>query len=183
MPEVFVGIGSNVAPEVHVRLSLAELERGFGALNVSPIYRNPAVGFDGEDFYNLVVSFSTELSPAELVNKLHEVERRCGRRRSEERWGPRTLDLDLLVYGQEVSGDPALPRSDVLKRAFVLRPLAEIAPNSRHPVNGRTYAELWAAFSGDSAGLREVRLPEPESDALSKKSVAMVEKSIDGKHS
>ena len=168
MPEVFVGIGSNVRPEAHVQLALNELESRFAPIIVSPIYRNPAVGFDGADFLNLVVGFITVMKVPALMEVLHELERRCGRQRSEERWGPRTLDLDLLIYGEDVRDAPPIPRADVLKRAFVLRPLADIAPENRHPVNGKTFAELWACFPGESGSLSEVRLPEPRSEALSK---------------
>lgn len=170
MPDVFVGIGSNVRPEEHVQAALAELARDFGPMVVSPVYRNPAVGFDGDDFLNLVVGFASELGVSALVSRLQAIERRCGRQRSEERWGPRTLDLDLLIYGEEVREAPPLPRADVLKRAFVIRPLAEIAPDSRHPVNGETYAELWAGFKGEAGALTRVELPEPGGIMMSKRS-------------
>lgn len=170
MPEVFVGIGSNVSPATHVRRAVAELEEEFGAVVVSPVYSNPAVGFEGADFLNLVVKFETSLGAIELVDLLHEIERSCGRKRSEERWGPRTLDLDLLAYGKEVRDTPPLPRADILKRAFVLRPLADIAPDVRHPVSGETYAALWSHFEGDSKSLRRVELAEPGSDEVSKRS-------------
>ncbi|NNF51282.1 MAG: 2-amino-4-hydroxy-6-hydroxymethyldihydropteridine diphosphokinase, partial [Gammaproteobacteria bacterium] len=98
MSEVFVGIGSNVEPELHVQRALDELGKTFGALVVSPIYRNAAVGFEGDDFLNLVVRFHTDLDVQVLVDVLHKVEVSCGRHRGEERWGPRTLDLDLLLY-------------------------------------------------------------------------------------
>ncbi len=161
MPEIFVGIGSNVEPEIHVARSLEALGDAFGPLAVSPVYRNPAVGFEGDDFLNLVVAFSSTLPVDRLVEKLRQVERECGRTRSERRWGPRTLDLDLLLYGDRVCKEPPLPRADVLKRAFVLRPLAEIAADRRHPVSGRTFLEHWRAFKGSGGKLERVELPEP----------------------
>lgn len=168
MPEIFIGIGSNVEPEAHVHFALQELEQRFGVLRVSPVYRNAAVGFEGDDFLNLVVGLDTELPVPRLMALLHRLERSCGRHRGEERWGPRTLDLDLLIYGEEVRELPPLPRPDVLKRAFVLKPLAEIAPDRRHPHNGKTFAELWARFPGKGEQLKRVELPEPGAEEMSK---------------
>lgn len=170
MPEVFVGIGSNVSPVMHVRRAVAELRREFGDVAISPAYRNPAVGFEGEDFLNLVARFETSLGATALVDVLHKIEKRCGRQRDEERWGPRTLDLDLLTYGKELRDVPPLPRADILKRAFVLRPLADIAPDGRHPGNGETYAALWSKFKGDSGALQRVELAEPDGSPVSKRS-------------
>lgn len=168
MPEAFVGIGSNVQPRRHILAALSELRGAFGAIKVSPTYRNPAVGFDGDDFFNLVIRLDTELALEELLERLQEIEIRCGRTRSEQRWGPRTLDLDLLTYGDLVSSNPVLPRGDVLERAFVLRPLAELAPDARHPVNGRTYTELWASFEQTDCLLTPVELREPGAREQSK---------------
>lgn len=170
MPEAFVGIGSNVQPRRHLRAALAALREAFGSVQASPVYQNPAVGFEGDDFLNLVVRLDTGLSLAELLERLQDIETRCGRTRSEERWGPRTLDLDLLTYGDLVCTRPVLPRADVLKRAFVLRPLAELAPAGRHPVNGKTYAELWASFDQAGCDLTPVNLREPGARPKSKTS-------------
>lgn len=168
MTEAFVGVGSNVEPRRHIRAALQELHREFGHVAVSPVYQNPAVGFVGDDFLNLVVRLEVGLSLNELIRRLQAIEARCGRERSEERWGPRTLDLDLLTFGEQVSERPPLPRADVLKRAFVLRPLAELAPAARHPVNGRSYAELWDQFDQDSCSLTLVNLREPGGQKQSK---------------
>lgn len=167
MTEVFVGIGSNVEPERHIVSALHALARDFRALVVSPVYRNPAVGFEGDDFLNLAVSFDTGLSAAGLVEELRKIERYCGRGRSEKRWGPRTLDLDLLLYGDEIMGEPPVPREEILKRAFVLRPLADIAPHYRHPGNGQTFAALWESFEGPKDSLLRVELEEPGAVTLS----------------
>lgn len=155
MARVFVSVGSNIEPEENLRLACGELERRFDGLAVSSVYRNPPVGFDGEDFLNLVAAFETGRSPAEVVAELEEIHDLAGRERGDERYGPRTLDLDLLLYDDLVTDGPpvALPRDDVLKYDFVLGPLAELAPDLVHPVEGRSVAELWQDFQGGDRGL------------------------------
>lgn len=157
MAGVFVSVGSNVRPEENLRLACRELRRRFGELDLSPVYRNPPVGFEGEDFLNLVVGFESAQSPQAIHAELEAIHELAGRVRGGERFGPRTLDLDLLLYGDRVERRraPALPREDVMKYDFVLRPLADIAPELRHPVDGRTMAELWADY--DRAGRRLAR--------------------------
>ncbi|MGE5625423.1 MAG: 2-amino-4-hydroxy-6-hydroxymethyldihydropteridine diphosphokinase [Bacillota bacterium] len=159
MTEVFVGIGSNVEPEKHVRRAVELLRARFGALRLSPFYRNPAMGFEGEDFLNGVAAFETGLGVPELNDALDAIELHCGRERGAARFAPRTLDLDLLLYGERVSDAPRLPRPEILKYAFVLKPLADLDPNRRHPQTGKTYARHWEEFSGVRTGLVAVGLP------------------------
>ena len=149
--DVYVSIGSNVEPETHVQSALAMLENEFGALGVSTVYRNPAIGFDGRDFLNLAVAFQSALPLAEVVNRLNWIEVAHGRDRTQPRFSPRTLDLDLLLYGDAVleQGSLRLPRADILKYAFVLGPLAELAPAMLHPVLRRPLKELWDEFTGE----------------------------------
>ena len=144
MPEVYVGVGSNVEPERHVREAIVELERRFGQLSLSTVYRTEPVGFVGDPFLNMVVGFRSSLGIARLLEVLHEIETQCGRKRSEQRFGPRSMDLDLLLYGDTVSEDPPLPRPEIMQYPFVLGPLSEIAGGRIHPGNSMTYAELWA---------------------------------------
>jgi 2-amino-4-hydroxy-6-hydroxymethyldihydropteridine diphosphokinase len=159
MAEVFVGIGSNVDPEANVRRALALMEERFDGLQRSGAYRNPAVGFSGDAFINLVVTFRTDAAVTEVALALAEVENACGRDRAGTKFGPRALDLDLLMYGDLVCGDgPVLPREEILERAFVLGPLAELAPDLVHPTEHRRLAELWAAFPGDRGTLELVEL-------------------------
>jgi 2-amino-4-hydroxy-6-hydroxymethyldihydropteridine diphosphokinase len=151
MAEVYVAAGSNVEPERNLARALDELQQAFGDLAVSPAYRNPAVGFAGADFINLVVRFSTAASPRQVKQTLERIEELCGRPRNAPKWGPRTMDLDVLMYDQLVSDEPGLllPRPDLLRRAFMLKPLADLAPGLRHPTQQRTIGELWSEFAGD----------------------------------
>lgn len=157
--EVYVGIGSNVRPEEHVPQALAALAQRFGAVARSQAYRNPAVGFQGDDFVNLVARFRTTDSVTEVGLALAEIEGACGRERGGARFAPRSLDLDLLLYGDLVTGSlPVLPREEILERAFVLGPLAELAPDLVHPTEGLTMAELWQRFEGERGALAVVEL-------------------------
>jgi 2-amino-4-hydroxy-6-hydroxymethyldihydropteridine diphosphokinase len=163
VPRVWVSVGSNVDRERCIRGAVAGLRDRFGPLVVSRVYESEAVGFTGQPFYNLVVGFDTDLDPGDIAAELRRLEDRFGRVRDLGKFAPRTLDLDLLTYGSAVSAGEGteLPRGEITRYAFVLRPLAEVAGGEVHPLEGRTYGELWAAFDSDSQPLRRVDLPLP----------------------
>lgn len=167
MPEVYVSIGSNVDRETNVREALRLMAEHFGPLNASSVYETESVGFSGPNFYNLVVGFETDQPLAEVDGILSGIEDRRGRRRGGAGVDDRTLDLDVLLYGDMVNHEPPwdIPRADILEYAFVLCPLTEIAGELTHPENGRTYAELWAAFGDDSQKLWPVAWDVPASRA------------------
>ena len=146
MTRVYIAAGSNIEPERHLRQALQLLGREFGALAVSPWYRNRAVGFEGEDFINLAVGFDTALALPELVRRLRAIETACGRPANAPKWAPRCMDLDILLYGEVVSVDPQLPRPDLLVRPYMLGPLADIAPDLVHPTERATIRDLWGRF-------------------------------------
>ncbi|HTL93568.1 MAG TPA: 2-amino-4-hydroxy-6-hydroxymethyldihydropteridine diphosphokinase [Steroidobacteraceae bacterium] len=148
MPAVFVGAGSNVAPERNLARAVAQLAHEFPGARFSPWYRNRAVGFEGEDFINLVAGFDTDRPPRAVQATLHALERLCGRERDAPRWAPRSMDLDVLLYGDLVCDEPGLklPRPDLLKRAYMLGPLAALAPGVVHPTERLTIGELWERF-------------------------------------
>ncbi|MBI3345204.1 MAG: 2-amino-4-hydroxy-6-hydroxymethyldihydropteridine diphosphokinase [Gammaproteobacteria bacterium] len=158
MTRVYVSVGSNIEREHNIRSGLAALRKRFGGLTVSSIYESNSYGFEGDNFYNLVVGFDSDQDVHSVVRALQDIEDRHGRVRSGPRYSSRTLDLDLLVYGDlrlHESG-LVLPRPDILKRAFVLGPLAEIAGELKHPIAGKTYAELWDAFGKSRHGIWRV---------------------------
>lgn len=146
--DVYISAGSNVAAEENLRLACRELTRRFGPLDCSSVYRNAPVGFSGAEFLNLVLRFRTADKPRIVVAELERLHGLAGRVRGAERFAPRTLDLDLLLYGAAVIPEKGIrvPREDILKYGFVLGPLAELAPELRHPVTGQTMAGLWAEF-------------------------------------
>jgi 2-amino-4-hydroxy-6-hydroxymethyldihydropteridine diphosphokinase len=149
MARAFVSIGSNIDKARHIRAALAELRARFGNLTVSPVYESAAVGFAGENFYNLVVAFDSEEPPRAIVTALLAIEAAHGRKREPgKKFNARTLDLDLIAYGDAIVSEPGLelPRAEIREHAFVLRPLADIAPQAIHPLTGERYADMWAAF-------------------------------------
>ena len=145
MNRVYLSLGSNIDPETHIRGAIAALSARYGRLIISPVYQTPAVGFNGDDFYNLVVGLDTDESVETLAAACREIEKSQGRQRSDQRFSARTLDIDPLTVGTIIrEHNPMLPRDEILKYAFVLRPLADIAADERHPSDGRTYGEIWA---------------------------------------
>jgi len=161
MARVFVSIGSNIDRDLHFPAGLEALHARFGRLSVSTVYACPAVGFDGDDFYNAVVAFDSDEPAAAIHAALHAIEDRHGRDRTRPKFSARTLDLDLLLYGDQVlrDGRLVLPRPEIERFAFVLAPLAELAGERRHPVRGETFATLWARFDG--LGAEDLRPVDP----------------------
>ncbi|MBV9914088.1 MAG: 2-amino-4-hydroxy-6-hydroxymethyldihydropteridine diphosphokinase [Sinobacteraceae bacterium] len=158
MPDVYVALGSNVEPEKHLRLASQELRRQFPGTRFSAWYRNAAVGFQGADLINSVAVFVTELPLAELIQRLHAIEELCGRPRDAPRWAPRSMDIDVLLYGSLICQQPRLqlPRPDLLKRAYMLGPLAELAPRVLHPSTGLTIADHWERFDREAHPMQRI---------------------------
>ena len=165
MAHVFIGVGSNRERKKHIRAGIRALKAELGSLRISTVYENKAMGFDGADFYNFVVSCETGLEVEEVFGRLRRIEDDYGRDRSKPCLSSITLDLDLLLYDDLVISHEAfeLPRSDIDRYAFVLYPLAELAPDLCHPVSGKTYARLWSEFDRSAQDLRPVEF-DPEAE-------------------
>ena len=150
--KAYLSLGSNIEPQANLRSALAALRRRFGDVVVSPVYRMPAVGFAGPDFCNAAAIIDSDLDPFALTDWLHDLERAHGRLRTGVKFSSRTLDVDIVYFDDLVLDGPAadgagalqLPRPE-LRHAFVLKPLADIAPAFVDPVRGATLAELWSA--------------------------------------
>jgi len=145
---VLLSIGSNIDRERHIAAALDTLDSRFANARFSSVYESEAVGFEGDSFYNLVVAIDTDLSVAALGHCLREIENANGRLRDGPRFSARTLDIDILTYDAlaGVVDGVRLPRPEILHNAFVLLPLAQLAPDDIHPETGLSYSQLWQAY-------------------------------------
>jgi 2-amino-4-hydroxy-6-hydroxymethyldihydropteridine diphosphokinase len=160
---VFVAAGSNLEPEANLARACREIAHSWPDALFSRAYRNKAVGFEGPEFINLVVGFSTAQPLDAVIARLHAIETQCGRPRYAPKWASRTMDLDVLLYGDRVekTTEYTLPRPDLLKRPYMLGPMAEIAPEIVHPTAQRTIGDLWKEFDRDGHELAQVALELP----------------------
>lgn len=160
MARVYLSLGSNVVPENNLRLGVRELARRYSCLTLSPVYRNKAVGFAGDDFLNMVVACDVDDGLDRLAADIEAIHSLAGRRRGKERFSARSLDIDILMVDQQVLEGPplTLPREDVLRYAFVLKPLVDIAPDLVHPGTGRRMADHWEAMQADGGASGDAEL-------------------------
>ncbi len=155
MARVFLSLGSNINREYYIRSGLDALSMQFGALNVSSVFESEAVGFQGDRFYNLVVELQTQETLNGLFLRLREIEHGHDRCRQAEKFSARTLDIDILLY-DDYAGDFAggqLPRDEINRNAFVLWPLAELAPALELPGQACSIGKLWDGFDRASQSL------------------------------
>ncbi|MCK8043749.1 2-amino-4-hydroxy-6-hydroxymethyldihydropteridine diphosphokinase [Shewanella sp. 1CM18E] len=154
MAKIFISLGSNIEPERHLKAALIDLDYHFDELELSSVFESEAVGFDGTNFLNMVVAAQTEMSIEQVVSCFKQIEQNHGRVKGAKKFAPRTLDIDLLLYDDVVSTLPIeLPRAEILYNAFVLWPLAEIAPSLNHPVVQQSYQTLWDNYDKQQQSL------------------------------
>lgn len=158
MARVYLGVGSNIERERYIVAGLDALQGLFGELELSSVYDSAAIGFQGQSFLNMVVGVETELGVGQLARTLRHIEHEHGRPSNATRYSARQLDIDILTYDEQVGEVESveLPRSEILENAFVLCPLAELAPERRHPVLGKSYAAIWRDFDQASQALQRV---------------------------
>ena len=159
MALVYLSLGSNIDRERHIGAALDALGKHFGSLEISTVFESVAVGFEGDSFYNLVVGIHSGLAVGEIAKVLKHIEDCNGRDRSAPKFGPRSLDIDILTVDNlagEIDGIK-LPRNEVLKNAFVLQPLAELAADMIHPLTNKTMGQHWQEFDKTSQELWPVK--------------------------
>ena len=159
MALVYLSLGSNIDRERHIGAALDALAKHFGSLEISTVFESVAVGFEGDSFYNLVVGIHSGLAVGEIAKVLKHIEVCNGRDRSAPKFGPRSLDIDILTVDNlagEIDGIK-LPRNEVLKNAFVLQPLAELAADMIHPLTNKTMGQHWQEFDKTSQQLWPVK--------------------------
>ena len=160
MSTVYLGLGSNIDALANIASGLEALRNTFAEMTLSPAYRTRAVGFEGNDFINLVVRIETDMKPLDLKELLHALEDRHGRARDVPKFSDRTLDIDILLYDDLYLLSPELdiPRDEILTAAHVLKPLADLAPDLLHPVARKTMGDLWLACPQQTAQLTQIDL-------------------------
>ena len=151
MAQVYLSLGSNIDPHTYIAAGLDALTAQFGPLTISPVYESVAVGFDGDNFLNLVVGIETSLPVGALFLVLKQIEDDHGRVRNGPKYSGITLDIDILTYDAlcGVVDGVVLPRGEELRNAFVLLPLSELAPDVRHAQTGDTFAQIWRNYHSD----------------------------------
>jgi 2-amino-4-hydroxy-6-hydroxymethyldihydropteridine diphosphokinase len=158
MARVYLGLGSNIERERYITVGLDALQGLLGELALSSVYDSAAVGFEGQPFLNLVVAVDTALGLEHLAARLRHIEVEHGRPVNATRYSPRQLDIDILTY-DDLAGEfcgVTLPREEILQNAFVLCPLAELAPEVLHPVEKSSYQTLWQDYDQSSQTLSKV---------------------------
>ncbi len=149
MARIYVSIGSNIDRDVNIRSGVRDLQERYPDVVLSNVYESNAVGFDGDDFYNLVAAFDSDEDVDQINAFLHNLEQSHGRVRKCGPFSSRTLDMDLLLYGDAIIDNEQIrvPRDEIIRYAFVLAPLAELAGDEIHPVSGERFRDLWTLFA------------------------------------
>jgi 2-amino-4-hydroxy-6-hydroxymethyldihydropteridine diphosphokinase len=157
--QILISVGSNIEKEHNTELGLQALFDCFGELVLSTIYESESVGFDGNNFLNLVVLAYTCWDIENVCTRLKAIEDSQGRTR-DKKFGNRTLDLDLLTFDNVITKTPiVLPRDEIEYNAFVLKPMAEIVPEHVHPSTQKTYGDLWHDFLSHSKNKQQQLWP------------------------
>ena len=158
MTQLVLSLGSNIERDKHIRYAIRQLQLLLGELTLSPIYETEAVGFNGPDFYNLVVVSETDLTLDKIIQGIQKIECGAGRIRGKKSCESRTLDIDVLLYGDADYRDQGhnIPRDEIYHAAYVLKPLVDVLPNAHHPVSGERFKAIWMALAKDRPVLREI---------------------------
>lgn len=151
MAWVTLSLGSNLEPRQNLCSCLDSLLLAFNDLSLSSVFESEAVGFEGDNFLNMVVGLNTDLDLAALSGMLKAIEDKHGRDRTQPKFSGRTLDIDILTYDDKAGefNGIKLPRPEITENAFVLWPLSQVSGRQKHPVLKQTFADLWAAYDRD----------------------------------
>ncbi len=152
---VALSLGSNIEPVVNFQSCLDALLLRFNDLSLSSVFESEAIGFEGNNFLNMVVAFDTEISLDALITTVKKIEDDCGRDRTQPRFSGRTLDIDVLLYGDKagVFSGIELPRPEITENAFVLWPLSQLSEGQQHPSLKQSYKQLWDSYNKETQNL------------------------------
>ncbi len=164
MTHVVLSLGSNIDREKNIGFAIDRIRACYGTLELSPVYETSSVGFDGPPFYNLVAGFETDRPLPEIIDYLHEIEAGAGRVRGPKSFDSRILDIDVILYGMENWRDRGVnvPRDEIERYAYVLKPLADLYPDLVHPLTGQTIGTMWAEFESPDQTLFLAAFPLAE---------------------
>ncbi len=146
MAKIHINIGSNQNREANIAGAIDFLKLNFSDIKISNIFESPAEGFKGDDFYNVGINATTQLSIKDVNAVLKNIEKTFGRDRSQPKFSSRIIDLDLVIYDDVINQALNLPRDDILLYSFVLAPLAQLNGGDIHPLKNQTYQQLWQSF-------------------------------------
>ena len=158
MSLVVLSLGSNINKEFNIRSAIQKLAAEFGDLDISPAYETTAVGFDGPPFLNLVVGMDSPEPVEKIRDALRKIEQESGRVRGKKSFDNRILDIDIILYGDQDYRSEGfnIPRDEIEKYAYVLKPLSDLYPDSLHPVLGRSFIDMWGGFDREGQSLVEI---------------------------
>ena len=166
MAKVYLSIGSNIEREVQIVLAVSALQAEFGMVELSSVYECEPVGFTGHNFYNLVAKIETNQSPKAIADLLKQLEKQHGRSDFTKKFSPRKMDLDILLYDDIILDVPQIPRDEIPVNAYVLKPLAELAPTSLHPELRITYQQMWYDYDKSKQNVSKIDFKWPEHISL-----------------
>lgn len=155
MTALALSIGSNINAPENIRAAVKALAVEFENIVCSTVFESEAVGFEGDNFLNLVVLINTENKLDQIVLSLKQLEDKLGRNRSQAKFSGRPIDIDILIYGDEAGSEQGiqLPRPEITENAYVLQPLAELLPDQIHAPSGKSYLQLWETYDKSSQRL------------------------------
>ncbi|MCY4150419.1 MAG: 2-amino-4-hydroxy-6-hydroxymethyldihydropteridine diphosphokinase [Gammaproteobacteria bacterium] len=160
MIRVVLGLGSNINREENITSAVGAIRDEYGQLEISPVYETESVGFQGAAFLNLVVGLHSSSPVEQIRTHMQDVEKNLGRVKGPKTFDDRVLDIDLLLYGDLCDSEFNIPRDEITKYAFVLKPLSDLYPEDIHPLAGIGFLEMWKSFEDSSQRLIEYKDPE-----------------------
>ncbi|MCH7816902.1 MAG: 2-amino-4-hydroxy-6-hydroxymethyldihydropteridine diphosphokinase [Proteobacteria bacterium] len=155
MPVLTLSIGSNIDAANKIRQAVRALRAEYDNILCSTVYESVAIGFEADNFLNLVAVIQTDTALTSIVSFLKRLEDQLGRDRTQPKPSSRTMDIDILTYGSETGAESGvvLPRPEIIRNAFVLRPLAELLPQQVHSGTAECFSRLWADYDKASQRL------------------------------
>lgn len=153
MTRVVLGLGSNINREENIAKAVRAIEARYGEIEISPVYETESIGFEGAPFLNLVLGLHSRMPVDRIRQDIQAIERSLGRVKARKAFDDRLLDIDLLLYGEDCWPEYNIPRDEITKYAFVLKPLSDLYPDDVHPVTGQTFLEMWQSFDATSQNL------------------------------